>query len=342
MSMKKLQMRVGINQPLNMQDVDDIKQNDEMEGLAQIFQLSTVNQKEDSFINDKEIENVTINVPLENIVPSKHNKFKGLDGEKQRVMVESIEEQGIIVPLTLRKLDSPGIYEIISGERRWRCAKIVGLTHVPAHIVECDEETAIMMLTEANLLNRDTTFYERVQAYKQQYDVMKKRSGERNDLKENGKKTDTMDILARKYGESRTQMYRYVKIADLSEPLIELTGNNKIAVNAATKLLELSNEKQILLSEFLADNSVKVRNNHAELIIKNSVDLSYETLEKLFLSSENKIKPIKSIKMKRFSRFFEDTNDVSKIEETIEKALQMYFERQDSDLNEYSQYDEIE
>jgi len=74
-------------------------------------------------------------------------------------MIESIKEQGVIVPLTLRKIDLPGNYEIISGENRWRCAKLAGLTHVPAYIVECDEETAIMMLIEANLVNRDITYY---------------------------------------------------------------------------------------------------------------------------------------------------------------------------------------
>ena len=341
MNMKKLQMRVGNNQPLNPPGETDATQKAEMEELAQIFQPLSQNQdKNITAVNND--ETAATNIPIENIIPSKHNKFKPYEGEKQKMMIDSIKEQGVIVPLTLRKLDLPGNYEIISGENRWRCAKLVGLTHIPAHIVECDEETAIMMLTEANLVNRDITYFERVQAYKQQYEVMRKRSGERSDLKENVEKTDSMDILAKKHGESRTQMYRLVKIADLSERLIELTGNNKIATDAAPKLLALSFDQQMLLADFLSDNPVKVHCNHADLIVKQADVLSYETLDKLLLTNGNIVKTVISNKMKRFARFFESINDANEIEETIEKALQIYFEKQNSEMDEYSQYGEIE
>lgn len=344
MSMKKLQIRVGNNGPLNTEQETDTTQNNEMDELAQMFNSpSAVNQSaEESVVNKNDTQNIatSINISVENIIPSRHNKFKAYEGEKQTTMIDSIKEQGVIVPLTLRKIDLPGNYEIISGENRWRCAKLAGLTHVPAYIVECDEETAIMMLTEANLVNRDITYYERVQAYKQQYDVMR-RQGKRNDLSEDAEKTDSLDIIARKHGESRTQMYRLTKIADLTESLAELTGKGRIATDAAVKLLNLSVENQRLLADYLVDNNVKLHINHAELIIKSGEDLSYDILDNIFLPTPQKAKPIKNIKMKRFSRFFENVNDANEIEETIEKALQMYFDHENT-INEYTQCNEIE
>jgi len=238
------------------------------------------------------------------------------------------------------------MYEIISGENRWRCAKEIGLVSVPANVVECDEESAVMMLTEANLINRDITFRERITAYRQQYDVMKKKSGERNDLTEGAEKVDSLDILAKKYNESRTQMYRYVRLAELSDGLIEKTGMGQVALDAAVKLIGLNKDGQAIVDNYLNDTSAKIKMRHAEEILKsyNTDCLNFTSLDDIFESENTVKKLVKSIKMKRFSRFFENESDVNTIEETIEKALQMYFERQTSedDEDEYTQCDEIE
>lgn len=343
--MKKLQMRMGNNAPLNINQEYEETQNNEIDELAQMFTSPSIEtpSKNKTNTDESNTENSsnTINVSVDNIIPSKHNKFKQYEGEKQAAMTESIKEQGIIVPLTLRKIDLPGNYEIISGENRWRCAKLAGLTHVPSYIVDCDEETAIMRLTEANLVNRDIFLYERVQAYKQQYEIMKKRSGTRTDLQENAEKTNSLDELARKHGASRTQMHRLIRIADLAEPLVELVDEGKIASDAAVKLVVLSSRNQLLVADYLNENSAKLHNSHAELIVKNSEKLSMDILDDIFSPEPQKPKPIKSIKTKRFSRFFENITDSAEIEETIEKALQMYFANEKSP-NEFTQCDEIE
>lgn len=290
----------------------------------------------------------TREIPVDNIIPSKHNKFEPYTGEKKEAMIESIRENGIIVPLTLRNTETPGRYEIISGENRWRCAKEAGLESVPAEVRDCSEEDAIMLLTEANLINRDLSFRERVIAYRQQYDVMKKKSGERSDLQKDGTKVDSLDVLAKKYGESRTQMYRYIRTAELSDGLITAAGQNRIALSAAVKLTALDREAQAVLENYLKQSSVKIKDSHADEILKSYKvnSLNFTSLDDIFESGMKAYKPITSIKTARFSKYFQGIRDSSVIEETIEKALELYFsrmaERMDEDEDEYTQCGEIE
>jgi len=73
-------------------------------------------------------------------------------------------------------------------------------------------------------------------------------------------------------------MHRLIRIADLAEPLVELVDKGKIASDAAVKLVVLSSQNQLFVADYLNDNSVKLHNSHAELIVKNSEKLSMDIL----------------------------------------------------------------
>ena len=141
-------------------------------------------------------------------------------------------------------------------------------------------------------------------------------------------------------------MYRYVRLAELADGLIEKTGTGQIALDAAVKLVGLDKDGQAIVDNYLNDTSAKIKMRHAEEILKsyNTDCLNVTSLDDIFESENIVRKPVKNIKMKRFSRFFENESDVNIIEETIEKALQMYFERQtaEDDEDEYTRCDEIE
>lgn len=328
---------------LQMDAVNPIEDNPLASGQEDISDIfSTPQSSKPQNADEKQIKEI----PIDNIIPSKHNKFDRYTGEKKEAMIDSIKENGILSPLTLRKTDKPDIYEIISGENRWICAREAGKTTVPAYTLDCSEEDAIMYLTEANLINRDISFRERIIAYRQQYDVMKLKSGERSDLQNEGEKVDSLDILAKKYGESKTQMHRYIRTAELSDDLINAVGAKRISLDAAPKLTALDTNAQAVIANYLNENKVKINAHHADEIVKSFHvnSLNFTSLDDIFESEPQKFKPIKNISTQRFSRYFENVRDVEQIEETIEKALQMYFEHQESmtDEDEYDQIDEIE
>lgn len=333
MSLKKLQMDAD-------NPIFEEMTSDEQSEIASIFDTPQ--------IDDKQNQQSISEIPLDNIRPSQHNRFEPYTGEKKQAMIDSIIENGIITPLTLRKTETSDIYEIISGENRWRCAREAGLESVPAEIRECSEEDAIMLLTEANLINRDVSFRERVIAYRQQYDVMKKKSGERSDLQADGEKVDSLDILAKKYGGSRTQMYRYIRTAELSGALIAATGSNRIALDAAVKLTALDENAQAVVANYLEQTRCKIKGTGADEIVKafNTNSLNFGSLDDIFESEDKKHKPITSIKITKFSKYFSGVRDSEYIEQTIEKALEMYFEHMEENTadedDEYTQCGEIE
>lgn len=330
--MKKLQMEFESN-PL---DVSMIK-NEETEQLAQIF--SEPNEQKG---NEK--SSALVKIPANLIEPSPYNRFDRYVGEKRQMMVDSIKENGILEPLLIRKKPNSEMYEIISGENRWSCGMEAGLTEFPVNITDCDDEQAVMLLTETNLVNREVSFRERIIAYHQQYDIMKKRSGERNDLQEDSEKIDSLDILAKKYGESRTQMHRYIRTAELSDDLINLTGLKKISLDAALRLTALSEEQQKILSNYIIETGVKVKTNQAVEIIKGRKSLNENMLDDIFSNENDIVKPIKSIKTAKFSKYFDKTASEEDMTNIIEKALEFYFEQmiEANEEDEYTQCDEIE
>ena len=90
---------------------------------------------------------------------------KSFDEAALAELAESIRLHGIIQPLTVRKLSS-GYYQIIAGERRWRAARLAGLTEVPAVIIEADDRTAMELAMIENLQREDLNPMEEAEGYK--------------------------------------------------------------------------------------------------------------------------------------------------------------------------------
>ena len=82
---------------------------------------------------------------------AKLHPFKVLDNEDMEALTESVKENGILTPLTVRKDDAGDGYEIISGHRRKHAAECAGLTEVPVFIVDMDTDTAVINMVDSNL-----------------------------------------------------------------------------------------------------------------------------------------------------------------------------------------------
>ena len=109
---------------------------------------------------DAVAEVVSIDISL--LAPNKSQPRREFAGDALKSLAESIRENGIIQPITVRKRDS--WYEIISGERRCRAAKCAGLTHVPCIIMDVgDEQAAVLALIE-NIQRKDLSYFEEAMA----------------------------------------------------------------------------------------------------------------------------------------------------------------------------------
>lgn len=109
------------------------------------------------FCKEKQIQKV-IMIPLNSIVPNKSQPRKTFDESAIYTLSQSIKENGIIQPVSVRKRGA--IYEIISGERRCRASKLAGLTEIPCIVMDIDDESSAIYALIENIQRSDLSFFE--------------------------------------------------------------------------------------------------------------------------------------------------------------------------------------
>lgn len=95
-----------------------------------------------------------LELPIAKVEPRDNQPRTVFDEEALSELAESIREYGVIQPVTVRKLDS-GYYQLIAGERRWRAARLVGLTEIPARVIEADDKLTTELALVENLQRED-------------------------------------------------------------------------------------------------------------------------------------------------------------------------------------------
>ena len=169
------------------------------------------------------------------------HSYKVLDNEEMAVLTESIKEQGILSPLIVRPLEN-GEYEVISGHRRLHAAEKVGLTEVPALIYPLDRNEAILAVVDSNLHREHILPSEKAFAYKLKMEALKQQ-GKRT-LSQVATKTDTAAEIGKETGESRDQVFRYIRLTYLIPELLEMVDEEKIALTPTVERSYLSEKEQ--------------------------------------------------------------------------------------------------
>ncbi|WP_322183358.1 ParB/RepB/Spo0J family partition protein [Neglectibacter caecimuris] len=180
-------------------------------------------------------------LPVSQLHTFEGHPYKVLDNEEMDSLVESIKEQGILSPLIVRPLEN-GEYEVISGHRRLHAAEKAGLTEVPALIYPLDRIQAILAVVDSNLHREHILPSEKAFAYKLKMEALKQQ-GKRT-LSQAATKTDTAAEIGKETGESRDQIFRYIRLTCLIPELLEMVDKGKIAFSPAVELSYLSEKEQ--------------------------------------------------------------------------------------------------
>ena len=170
-------------------------------------------------------------LPMDQLHPFKHHPFKLYNKEKMQEMVESIKQNGVLMPILVRPLAEGG-FEIISGHNRVEAAKRAGLTDIPAVIREMDDDTSIIVMIESNLRQRESLLpSEKAFAYQMKMEAIKRKAGRPS--QDNSGQVDpnlsdkqSRDIIADETGDSGKQVSRYIRLAYLVPPLLEMVDEN--------------------------------------------------------------------------------------------------------------------
>lgn len=196
------------------------------------------------------------NISMSKIHPFEGHPYKVLDNEEMNNLIQSVQEYGIMSPLTLRPLENKtDEYEIISGHRRFRAAQKAGLTEVPAYIYAVNRDEAAIMLVDSNLHREHILPSEKTFAYRLKTEALS-HQGKRGGitLGQNVPKSDdarTTAVIGEQAGESYKTVQRYIRLTYLIPELLDLMDEGKIAFSVGVELSYLNDNVQYALLEIV-------------------------------------------------------------------------------------------
>ena len=182
------------------------------------------------------------------VEPNRKQPRKNFNEDSLIELSENIKRFGIISPLLVKKRD--GYYEIIAGERRWRAAKLAGLSEVPVIIKDVSEQEIVEISLIENIQREDLNPIEEAQAYK--------RLLEEYNLKQ--------DEVAERVNKSRTAVANSTRLLKLDERVQQMLIEDLISTGHARAILGIAdNEKQYEFAQQILDKKLSVREVEKEV-----------------------------------------------------------------------------
>ena len=193
-------------------------------------------------------------IPLSQIDEFPDHPFKVLMDEDMQQLVESIKRNGVMTPATVR-LKENGRYELVSGHRRKKACELAGLETLKCEVKELTRDEAIIVMVESNLQRSTILPSEKAFAYKMRLEAMD-RQGQRNDLTSTPmvSKSRSNEELADKVGESKNQIFRFIRLTELVPEILQMVDERQIAFRPAVEISYLNEEQQYTLLEAMSYN----------------------------------------------------------------------------------------
>lgn len=193
-------------------------------------------------------------IPIELIDDFPNHPFQVRLDEDMDQLVESVKQNGIIAPVTLRPKED-GRYEIVSGHRRKKACELAGLTSVKAEVKRLSRDEAVILMVESNLQRSKILPSEKAFSYRMRLEAMK-RQGCRYDITSVpvGQKLGqtSREQLADVSPDSNTQIQRYIRLTYLLPELLTMVDEGRIAFRPAVELSYLTEAEQRNLLETIS------------------------------------------------------------------------------------------
>ncbi len=198
---------------------------------------------------------------ISEVEPRRDQPRKTFPHESLEALAESIGQFGVLQPIVVRENKAfPGTYEILAGERRWRAAKMAGLSEIPGVVLTGDDLKAAQVAIIENVQREDLNPIEEAFAY----DALIEKFGL------------TQDQVAKQVGKSRSAVTNLLRLLDLPEEVLELVRSGAISAGHARALLGLKNPAQMIsLAQKIQEKDLSVRDVERTIRL-----LNYEPTEK--------------------------------------------------------------
>ena len=264
---------------------------------------------------DEPEENELQILPITKVEPRLEQPREIFNEQALQELADSIAQYGLIQPITARRLDS-GYYQIIAGERRWRAARLAGLTEVPVRVIDADDRRVAELALVENLQREDLNPIEEARGY-------------RALIEEFGL---TQEEAAKSVGRSRPAVTNAMRLLSLCPAVLELVERGKLSAGHARALVPVLDDKmQTAAAKEVVDKGLSVRQTEqlAAKLLKPpkkqpeldgvSVDYAAEVANRLSASLGRKVKLVDGKKIGRIEIEFYGADDREALIQALER-----------------------
>ena len=295
--------------------------------LASYDELFTTQEERDDMKREK-----VQNSPIEEIDDFPDHPFKVRNDESMGKLVDSIQENGVLTPITVRRKED-GRYELLSGHRRKHACICCGIKEMPAIVKELTRDEGIIYMVDSNLQREEIMPSEKAFSYKMKLDAMK-RQGQRTDLtsvpmaQKLGK--TSREIIAEQAGESADQVRRYIRLTLLIPEILEMVDNKQVGFRPAVELSYLRPEEQKDLLETMQSEDRTPSLSQAIQMKQLSVnrDLDMEKIFSIMTEDKANQRPTLRIKEERMSPFWPKDFTAQQKEDLLVTLLERWYKQQ--------------
>lgn len=267
--------------------------------------------------NFDENESELITLPISKVEPRLEQPREYFDEGALQDLADSIAQYGLIQPITARRLPS-GYYQIIAGERRWRAARMAGLSEVPVRVIEADDRRTAELALVENLQREDLNPIEEAKGYKtliEDYGL-------------------TQEEAAKSVGRSRPAVTNAIRLLSLSPAVLKMVEQGQLSAGHARALIPINDgSKQLAAAEEVIKKNLSVRKTEqlaAKLVRekedeeaaddgKISVDYSAEVSNELSQYLGRKVKLVNGRKNGRIEIAFYGADDREALIQLLKK-----------------------
>lgn len=269
-------------------------------------------------------------IPINEIHAFKNHPFHVRQDEEMQKLIDSVHENGILIPVLVRPDKDGNGYEMISGHRRKFALEFNGAKEIDAIVRDLDDDQATIIMVDSNIQRENILPTERGFAYRMKLEAMK-HQGKRTDLTSSQvgtklKRAD--DLLADQVGESRNQIQRYIRLTYLVKPLRDMVDGIHedgftIALNPAYELSFLTIKEQNELVQIIQDTLATPSLSQSQEMKRKSQDgsLSPDTMMDMLLTEKPNQKEKLSFKMEEINKYFPRSYTPNQKKELIIKLL---------------------
>jgi ParB family chromosome partitioning protein len=265
-----------------------------------------------------------IMISLEELHEPKGHPFNVFDDDDMLELAESVGKFGVMVPGVARPRKEGG-YETVAGNRRRRASELAGVPEMPMIVRELDDDEAAILMVDSNLQRETILPSEKARAYKIKLEATKRQAESRIKSNAASARKKSSELLAEQSGESKNQIYRYIRLTELLPGLLDLVDGKKLTLVAAVELSYLTEQQQTLLSDLLNKGISAPTLSQAQKLREAGKHGEYfgETAERILIGSKAAQKPF-SLGAGKIKKYFPPDYSAEQMESVVLSLLEQW------------------